>query len=170
MDMIEKAYMLFVNAIGQISLDTYAAIATIIATIIAVLTFLSSRQSKIRVNICYNNNKEYYEIGYSLRPSCDIVIKNLSSSTKYIQSVYMKYKYTPRSKKEGKFLVSNEPLAIEPQAMTKISVTPDSSTFLKGQNRLTRVYAVAVDALGKEWVSLDSITVEMLQRITVYMG
>lgn len=167
MELIIEKVPALADIISKLTPNSYAIILSTLSFFISLYNAISPHITKIKVSVLFDNKKLYNETGYSLTSSCHVAIRNLSQKTKYIQSVYMKYRYTSKSRKYGTFLVTDELLAIEPQEMIRIPIKIDKNTFLKEQNNSTRVYAIAVDSLGKKWASSDSLPVAVLLRLTL---
>lgn len=168
--MIEKISELF-NAISKVSLDYYAILISTLSLFASFYNILSPKITKIKVGIeCICTEHVKTGEGYiesNCATSYYITIRNFSQKTKYIQQIYMKYKYSQKGRAKGKFLITDELLVIKPQEKIRTQVKICDNIFLKGQDNSTRVYAIAVDTLDHEWTSSDFVTVGMLRKTLI---
>lgn len=148
--------------------DVCALVISAFSLIISLYNAIVPNLSKINVSIRYEQKYKYHETGRSFNPSCFIIVKSFSKRTKYIQSVYVFYKFSMKSKYNAKFLISDEIFTVEPQQIIKIPFIPPKGIFEGGPNLKTKVYAAVIDSSGKVWESHDFVTIGYLQELSVY--
>lgn len=152
--------------------DFCTIIISAVSMAISLYSAIVSNSSKIKVSIRFIRDitpyDNFYSKGYSLKPSCYIFLNNLSKQTKYIQSVYIKYQLTRKSKYEATFMITEDIFSIEPQQIIKLPISISEDIFQKNLSYQTPVYAVAIDSFEKKWVSHDFITIGLLYTLYTY--